>query len=217
LHGLIKKGYLLKVQEKELDGKFGRNVIEIYDKPKRKIPITEKPMTENRATVFRAPEKLVTENPVAVFQPQYNKNEYSNNRENNHTYKHTFIHQSNEVDGDLYREQIATNIRLPWLISIAQEKGPREVQIVKSIYQDICDMVSSERDYIMIKGRSYPRESVQRQLLKLRHNHIEDILNHVHDSDLEEKNITEYLVAAIYTSSLVESLSEQVQIELQDE
>lgn len=50
LDGLVKKGYVSKVQIKDSNGKFGRNVIEVNERPLTKIPLAEKPLTDNPLT-----------------------------------------------------------------------------------------------------------------------------------------------------------------------
>lgn len=64
LDGLVKKGYVSKVQIKDSNGKFGRNVIEVNERPLTKIPLAEKPLTDNP----------LTGKPPAGNQSQYNNN-----------------------------------------------------------------------------------------------------------------------------------------------
>lgn len=85
LDGLIKKGYIIKKQSKTSSGCFGKNILEINERP--------------------IPEKPSTENPSSENQTQYNNNKYSNKEYNNYQ---SINLQSDEID-DL-REDVKEQI-----------------------------------------------------------------------------------------------------------
>ena len=111
-----------------------------------------------------------------------------------------------------YKELIADNIKLDWLLEVASQHNETEEQMVHEIYDVICDMVCYPREKVDIKGTSYPWTTVKSRFLKLGYPHIADVLNRIIDSDLEIKNMSAYLVSTLYTQSLVGTLEEQAKI-----
>ena len=53
---------------------------------------------------------------------------------------------------------------------------------------------------------------VKSRFLKLKYEHIADILNRVVDSSLGIKNMSKYLISVLYTSSLVGTLEAQANL-----
>ena len=111
-----------------------------------------------------------------------------------------------------YKEQIAENIKLNWLLDIAKEHNTSEVAMVNEIYDVICDMVCFQRERIKIKDTYYPWEVVKERFLKLRYEHIADVLNRVIDASLGIKNMSNYLVSTLYTASLVGTIETQANL-----
>ena len=210
LDGLIRKGYVAKKQSKDECGKFGRNIIEIYEKPLRGNPVTENPVTGQPTTEYPVSVKPSPEN-----RGQYNTKGYSTDEYNK---KKSIIPSSKEMpDGKKdkgteeasYRELVAKNIHLDWLLDIAREHDADEVHMVEELYEVICDMVCYPRENVEIKGVSYPWNAVKSRFLKLRYQHVADVLNRLVDADLEIKNMSAYLISTLYTESLVGTLEAQ--------
>ncbi|MCR5388002.1 MAG: helix-turn-helix domain-containing protein [Lachnospiraceae bacterium] len=206
-------GYLERTKTRDSNGKFV-SVIEVFierktipDLPSRKNrhgkSITDSPSRCNRYG------EAVTENPA-----QYNNDNTQNdiNTENPKS-----INQSASpknmidrlTDVASYKKTIADNIKLDWLLTVAKEHGESETVMVNEIYDVICDMVCYQRDSVRIKDTSYPWDVVKSQFLKLRHEHITDILNRLVDSDLKIKNMSNYLISTLYTASLVGTLENE--------
>lgn len=206
LDGLIKKGYVSREQSKSQDGKFGKNYIVINERP-----LPEKPSTENPPTVISVAEKPTPDNP-----PQYNTNEYSINECNNNQ---SINPDGTETDGESecnsYRKLIADNIKLTWLMEIAKDHSSDEVKMVQEIYDVICDMVCYPREKVEIKGTTYPWNAVKSRFLKLRYEHIADILNRIVDADLGIKNMQSYLISTLYSASLTGNI--EIQSRLHDD
>ena len=83
-----------------------------------------------------------------------------------------------------YKDLIADNIKLEWLMEVAEQHGKDEVDMVNEIYDIICDMICYKHKDIEIKETIYPWTTVKSQFLKLRYEHIADILNRIVDADL---------------------------------
>ena len=111
-----------------------------------------------------------------------------------------------------YKEVIADNIKLDWLLEVASKRNATEEQMVREIYDVICDMVCYPREKVDIKGTSYPWTTVKSSFLKLSYSHIADVLNRIIDSDLNIKNMSSYLVSTLYTQSLVGTIEAQAKI-----
>ncbi len=145
---------------------------------------------------------------VTVNQTQYNTDNIKPTIKKDHIKS---IHPSSgaidgKIETDIYRSTISENIKLDWLLEIAESKGESEVQMVNEIFDVICDMVCYPREKVEIKGTVYPWSVVKSQFLKLRYQHIADILNRIVDADLGIKNMSAYLVSVLYTQSLVGTL-----------
>ena len=98
------------------------------------------------------------------------------------------------------------------LLETAGLHGDDEIQMVNEIYEVICDMVCYPGDAVLIKGASYPWETVRTQFLKLRYQHVADILNRIVDAELEIKNMYAYLVSTLFTASLVGTMETQAHL-----
>lgn len=189
---LEKMGYIKRTKSRDENGKF-ISEIQIFDKRS----VTDLPSRVS------CDGKSVAENQV-----QY----YTNIDK---TDKIKSIHQSDEKaksDGQTYKTLIAENIKLDWLLDVASRRGEPEVQMVNEIYDVICDMVCCPRKKVVIRGVSYPWETVQSQFLKLTYQHIADVLNRIIDADLQIKNMSAYLVTVLYTQSLVGTIEAQAKL-----
>lgn len=115
--------------------------------------------------------------------------------------------EKNLMDGEMevqnYKELIADNIKLDWLLEVAERNGDHEVAMVHEIYDVICDMVCYPRVHVVIKDTTYPWATVKSQFLKLRYQHIGDILNRIVDAELGIKNMSAYLISTLYNASIV--------------
>lgn len=212
LDGLVGKGYVSKTQSKESNGKFGRNIIEVNERPLWEKPLAENPVADNRVT-----EKPITCAPLAEKDQQYSNKKYNINEcNNNQSINPSLEKPTNLMDGEMdirnYKELIAENIKLDWLLEVAEQSGDREVAMVHEIYDVICDMVCYPRKNVVIKDTTYPWTTVKSQFLKLRYQHIGDILNRIVDAELEIKNMSSYLVSTLYNASLVGNIEAEVSL-----
>lgn len=206
LDGLIGKGYVTKKQSKDSNDKFGKNIIEVNEKP-----LCEKPLAEN----------TLTGNPLSFEPPaenygQYNINKYSNKGcSNNQSINPSYETSCDEMDVAMkkrYRDLIAENIKLDWILEVAKRHGDSEVAMANEIYDVICDMVCYPRKHVIIKETKYPWNTVKSQFLKLRYEHITAILNRIVDAELGIKNMQAYLISTLYSASLVGTIEAEASI-----
>ena len=107
-------------------------------------------------------------------------------------------------DNDIvvYRKIIADNIRLDFLLDTAGRHSPSETEMVTEIYDTICDMVCFPRETVWIKKAARPWEAVKSQFLKLKYDHVANVLNRIIDQDLHIRNMKDYLVTTLYEESM---------------
>ncbi len=75
LANLEQMGYLSKEQERTVNGKFGKNIIEIHEPP-----IVIAPKSDFRTTDMSHTENRRTEKPITEKRMQYINNQYNNNK-----------------------------------------------------------------------------------------------------------------------------------------
>ena len=205
-------GYLRRKTIHGKQGKFETEIevfLEKEDEPKKPSSIVH-----DGETVTDSPARLVGSGiTVTDNQPQYNTDNIKQNINNDDV---TSINPSSKeaIDGemDAYRDMIADNIKLDWLLDAASKKSAEEVRMVNEIYDVICDMVCYPREKVVINKTYYPWNTVKAQFLKLRYEHIAAILNRIVDSSLEIKNMSAYLVSSLYNQSLVGTIEKEASL-----
>ena len=156
---LEKLGYMERTKARGKDGKY-ISEIEVFTEKRAMLDLPSwkirhgKTNTDNPSRVNHDG-KTVTDNPT-----EYNTD---NIKQNNKTDDIKSIYQSDEnpgLDGQTdiiaYQELIADNIKLDWLLDVASRHNADEVQMVREIYEVICDMVCYPRKKVEIKAVSYP-------------------------------------------------------------
>ncbi len=165
---------------------------------------------------FRKTEKPKADNPVAGKLSSEKHTQYINNQlNNNQVNNHPSINHSDESEGEKDTEQlrkfIAENIKLEQFYEVA-EGNANEQEMIREIYDTICDVVCFPREQITIKGTSYPWQVVKSQFLKLKPIHIANLLERLVDNSLEIKNMESYLISTLYAESLSGTLKEQADL-----
>lgn len=216
IFNLEKLGYMERTKTRGKGGKY-ISEIEVFtekrtvsDFPSRENhrgeTATDEPTRENRRGT------TVTRNP-----PQYNTdNKKLNIKKDNVKSINLSCEEHILMDGEMevqnYKELIADNIKLDWLLEVAERNGDCEVAMVHEIYDVICDMVCYPRENVVIKDTTYPWTTVKSQYLKLRYQHIGDILNRIVDAELGIKNMSSYLVSTLYNASLVGNIEAEASL-----
>ena len=216
IFNLEKLGYMERTKTRGKGGKY-ISEIEVFtenrtvsDFPSRKNyhgeAVTDEPSRENRRGT-----------PVTVKHSQYNTDNVKLNiKTDNVKSINLSCEEQNLMDGEMdirnYKELIAENIKLDWLLEVAEQSGDREVAMVHEIYDVICDMVCYPRENVVIRDTTYPWTTVKSQFLKLRYQHIGDILNRIVDAELGIKNMSSYLVSTLYNASLVGNIEAEASL-----
>ena len=183
-------GYISRTQERAERGKFGKIAIEIHETPIAPLS-AGKPSPENRT--------------------QYNNNQLNNNQVNHHPSINHSDESEGETDTEQLRKFVAENIKLEQFYELA-EGNASEQEMIREIYDTICDVVCFPRKRITIKGTSYPWQSVKSQFLKLKPVHVANLLERLVDNSLEIKNMESYLISTLYAESLSGTLKEQADL-----
>lgn len=215
---LEKLGYIKRTKTRTKDGRY-TSEIEVFSE--RKI------MPENPSRKTRHGE-TGTDNPprgnhggqtMSVNPIEYNTDNIKQIIKKDNIISISQSDRNSEIDGQMddiaYQKLIADNIKLDVLLDIASKHNDDEVQMVKEIYDVICDMVCYPRKHVNIKDVSYPWKTVKTRFLELRYEHIAEVLNKIIDADLGIKNMSAYLVSTLYTESLVGTI--EVQARLHDD
>lgn len=216
IFNLEKLGYMERTKTRDKTGKYVTE-IEVFTEKKtvRDFPSRQtrhgKPVTDNPS--WKTRDGLsVTENAT-----QYNTDNIilDIKKENikSINQSHTELSQiDREMEEQYYKQLVSDNIKLEWLLETAKRNGEREVLMVQEIYDVICDMVCYPRKPVVIKDTTYPWTTVKSQFLKLRYQHIRDILNRIVDAELRIKNMSAYLISTLYTASLVGSIEAEASL-----
>ena len=109
------------------------------------------------------------------------------------------------------REWIADKIHLEDFYEIAKN-NPSEQEMIREIYDTICDVVCFPRESMTIKGRLYPWEVVKSQYMKLTPRHIANIWGRLIDDSLEIQNMGAYLISTLYVESMSGTLKDQADL-----
>lgn len=219
---LEKLGYMIRTKTRGANGKY-TSEIEVFSErqtvlgfPSRQNrhdkTITEEPFrkTHNEQIMMDNPTQYNTNNKIMISNNDNNKS-IIQSKEN--LCQDGLSDELNDTESN--KLLVAKNIKLDWLLNTARNNGESEVAMVNEIYDMICDMVCYPRDNVKIKDTYYPWKVVKDRFLKLRYDHIAEILNRLIDSKLGIKNMSNYLISTLYTASLVGNL--EIQAGLHDD
>ncbi|MFI3214018.1 MAG: DUF6017 domain-containing protein [Eubacteriales bacterium] len=210
---LERTGYMERTKTRSKNGKY-TSEIEVFTDKKMENTLPsgknqhgeanmEKSLRENQHDVS------VTENAM-----QYNTNNIKQNIKKDNTKSINLSGEDDVIEGEIkfYKDLIADNIKLEWLLESASQYGESEIKMVHEIYDVICDMVCYPRKKVVIKDTEYPWAIVKSQFLKLSYEHIGDVLNRIVDAELGIKNMSAYLISTLYTISLVGTIEAQTKL-----
>ena len=116
------------------------------------------------------------------------------------------------TDIQALKKIVADNIRLDWLLEDAEKHGAEEVEMVHEIYDLICNMVCFPKESVRINKTDYPWEAVKERFLKLKHDHIANVLNKILDPSFVIRNMTSYLQTTLFNASLTGTIETQVDL-----
>lgn len=122
------------------------------------------------------------------------------------------IGENEMIDVREMNSLIATNIELNSLIAKAESINADEVKMVNEVYGLICDMVNNPRNKVKIKGVEYSWDDVRDRFMKLNYQHVAAIMNRIVDKDLHIKDMSQYLISALFVEAQVGTLTCQAEI-----
>lgn len=148
---------------------------------------------------------------VKNLAPNYNNNNY-NNQSYNSIYPSNLSYPSDRVDdacrkktdkmdrGDkniTYIEQIKKNLDYEFYMS---NDKYMDKDLLKELFELICEVVCVERKTMKISGVSYPYEYVQSRFLELTSDHVLYIMDCMKETTTNITNIKAYLLAALFNA-----------------
>ncbi|MBR7020568.1 MAG: hypothetical protein IKI15_05895 [Lachnospiraceae bacterium] len=221
LKRLTDKGYVRLSHTRDSKGKF-KTTLE-FRTPGEPEASEPKTSNHNRKTVTGNPSPSIRDGQSDTdIEPQYKENKKQNiKNSDNHSIilsmrprERTKEHElTKEEECSAYRELIAKNIQLDLLRDAAERtQDPAEKEMVKEIYDTICDVVCFPRGDIIIKGAKYPWSVVKKQFLSLNYGHVSGVLNRVVNKSLCIQNMQQYLIATLYSESLCGTIKNQADL-----
>ena len=105
-------------------------------------------------------------------------------------------------DGDAHtsvdplREQIRDNISYADL----KVSHPQDADMIDGIVELILEVELWTRPQIVISGTSFPTDMVQHRFMQLRRDHIEYLIECVHNNKTQVRNVKKYLLAALFNA-----------------
>ena len=97
---------------------------------------------------------------------------------------------------DPLREQIRNNISYMDL----KISHPQDGDMIDGIVELILEVELWTRPQIVISGTSFPTDMVQRRFMQLRGDHIEYVLECIHNNKTQVRNVKKYLLAALFNA-----------------
>ena len=195
---LISFGYVKKTQLRGKDGKLGRVVYEIYEKPEE-LPVTENPKPEESRTETEglphtenpSSEKPFTENLFTAEPTQLRTKEIKDlmNQETNQSILDEL--RINDVE-----ETVKINIEYDILLDRFEHNQ------VNEIVRLICDTVSCLEPVVKIGGKDYFSTAVVKRLLSLEFEHIEFVIEQFALQAAKRKiqNVRGYLLTMLFNA-----------------
>jgi len=207
---LERLGYVIRRMERDKTGKY-ISEIEVFTERESMtgfpLRFIRNGKSVNGSSATENQSQYNTDNKKRKCIKDYSKSIYQSDE------KETCNRKMEEIEA--YKQIIAENIKLSWLLDIAAKHSSDEVAMVEEMYQVICDVVCHVRESIRVKGVSYSGEEVKSRFLKLRYEHVAEILNRIVDSNLKIRNMYDYLVSTLFVASTVGTL--EIQAKLHDD
>ena len=153
---------------------------------------------------------------VKNLTPNYNNNNYTDNSQNNSIiYQSNLSYQSDRIN-DICRNEKDETDRMDEMdqntVCIRQIKKNLDYDrcmssdrysdknLLKELFDIICDVVCAERKEIKISGVSYPYEYVRSRFLELTCDHVSYVMDCMKDTTTNIVNIKAYLLAVLFNA-----------------
>lgn len=195
---LEKNGYITRRQRRDAKGKMTNIEYTIYEKPRLDQPNTENPILENPNT----------DNPNTGNPTQLNKEKQSKEKQIKDKTKYrnqSILSKGTEtMDTDWmdtysqWEQQFKNQLEFEDLL----EKYPDDTKLLEELLETILSCIMTNESMIKISGNAYPKEFVQNRFSSLRFSHMEYILECLHKTTTEIKNIKQYLLSMLFNAPI---------------
>lgn len=175
---------------------------EFKDSEKQNSSTPENGIQEFQEAEFKVSDKQNTRNPengILVFQKTERNNTYINKTDSIKPYPiNPSDNETDEMDEiRIYTEIIKENISYDTLME-RSSFGERED--IDEIVELMVEVICVKRKMVKISGAEYPYDLVKGKMLKVNIFHIEYVLECLHKTTTEIRNIKAYLLTTIYNA-----------------
>lgn len=136
--------------------------------------------------------------------PDSRKSRANNTNNNKTNFNNTYPILSSELEGirredrKKVEELLIENLQ----VDVLKQNRPKEKSLICEIVALLTDTLCSKRSFIRIASDDKPIEEVQANLLLLRIDHIEYVLDCMAQNTTKVKNMKQYLLAALYNAPM---------------
>ena len=198
---LERAGYVTRERQRNTFGQFTGSVYVI-----RELPILDSPALENPTLAEPIQGKpasgIPTTGPPALASPTELSKEESNTEKSNTDGSNPSFNQSKEAEAErkrneriAYRQMILENIEYEYL-----GQRPTEREEIDEIVEIMLDAICSSKPFVRIAGEEMPQEVVKSRLLKLNSEHIQFVLDCMHNNTTKVRDIKRYLLTTLYNA-----------------
>ena len=170
----------------------------IYEKPRLDSPSSENPILENPNT----------DNPNTEKPMQLNKEKQSKEKQikDKTKYRNQSILSKGTETMDMdwmdtysqWKQRFKNQLEFEDLL----EKYPDDTKLLEELLETILSCIMTNESIIKISGNVYPKEFVQNRFSNLRFSHMEYILECLHKTTTEIKNIKQYLLSMLFNAPI---------------
>lgn len=188
-------GYITREQRRTDKGQFSGNEYVIRELPMLENPTADNPRTEKPMMEHPSTGPPVSENPRELRNEVINT-EKQNTDCINHSF-HSFPDEAEKKrrERDAYRELIHENISYEFLSRDISRK-----EEIDEIVEIMLDVICSSKTMIRINGDEVPKEVVKSRFLKINSEHIQFVLDCMHQNTTSVRSIRQYLLTVLYNA-----------------
>lgn len=96
-----------------------------------------------------------------------------------------------------YTEIVKSNIDYDVL---CRDYCPRDKDYIDEIVELLVETISLKREYLVINGAEYPYELVKSKLLKINVDHVQYVLERMHETTTKIHNVRAYLLVCLFNA-----------------
>jgi len=197
LQELENNGYLVRTQVRDSKGLFSKTEYTIFEEPQpmSDSPILENPITDKASTVTPSTEKPMQINTKST-RPYKTNTDSQNTILSNQSADQAAQANAMLMEMNDYRDLIMENIDYDILF----HDHPYDMDCINEMVDILVETVCSKKPFIRIAGEEFPQAVVKSRLLKLDKEHIEYVLDCLHNNTTQVRNIRQYLLTTLYNA-----------------